>query len=235
MHRALLSALSLALIGFTGCNKSSQEKASEKSAEVRQDAEKAMQDIKEDAQNAAAKVQNEAREAVKDIKENAADARQKIANEAGKAGDAVRNAADRDEKAVDRDGRSAGSEVREDGRQTNRDVQNEARQTNRDAQVEARQTNRDLHEALGMDQGRTAADKKLNERIRAAFKQNSVAARAASDISMETVNGNVQLKGSVASEEEKKELASVARKVAGLTHVTDDVKIAERVGRGSND
>lgn len=228
MHRAMLFALSSALIGFTGCNKSSQEKASEKSAEVRQDADKAMQDIKENAQKAAEKVQKEAGQAVNEIKSNAADAREKIANEAGKAGDAVRNTADKDDRTVSNGTRS-------DAREAKNDAKAEARQTNRDVQTEARQTNRDLHEGLGMDQGKTAADNKLNDRIRAAFKRNTVATRDGGDVTLETRDGHVKLKGTVASEEAKKEIASVARKVAGLTHVTDDIKVAERVGQGNND
>jgi osmotically-inducible protein OsmY len=226
MRNALLYAMSMALIGFTGCNKSSQEKASEKSAEVREDADKAMQDIKEDAQKAAAKVQEQAREAVQDIKENAADARKNIANEADKAGNAVSNAVDGDKRRTDAD-------VRDDAREAKNDAKAESRQTGRDAKVEARQTNRDVHEALGMDQGRTEADKKLNDRIRAALK--NAKTREAGDVTLETVNGHVQLKGTVASEDAKKDIASVARKVAGLTHVTDDIKVAERVGQGAND
>jgi len=213
MHRVLLFAMSSALIGFTGCNKSSQEKASENSAEVRKDADKAMQDIKENAQKASDKVEKEAKQAVGDIKENAADARQKIANETGRVGDSTR----------DRSG------------DAKNDARAEARQTNRDAKTEARQTNRDVHEALGLDQSKTAADKKLNDRIRAALKRDKTAARDAGDVTLETKDGHVRLKGTVASEEAKKAIASEARKVAGLTHVSDDIKVAERVGQGSTD
>jgi osmotically-inducible protein OsmY len=226
MQKALLFALSATLMGFTGCNKSSQEKASEKAADVRQDADKAMQDVKENAQKAADKVEKDAKQAVGEIKENAADARQKIANEASKGSDAVRNAADKDDRTVRTDSRN-------DARVAKNDAKAEARQTNRDVNTEARQTNRDVHEALGMDQGKTAADKKLNDRIRAAFKRADT--RDAGDITLETRDGHVRLKGTVASEEDKKAIASQARKVAGLTHVTDDIKVAERVGQGSTD
>jgi osmotically-inducible protein OsmY len=226
MHRALLFALSGAMIGFTACNKASREKASEKSAEVRQDADKAMKDIKEDAQKATAKVQDEAKQAANDIKDNAADARKNIANEAGKAGDAVRNATDKDGKAVP-DERRADND--------NGTMRDEARQAGKDVKTEARQTSRDVKEAMGMDQGKTAADKKLNERIRTAIKANKIAARDADDVTLVTEDGHVRLKGTVATEEAKKEIASAARKVAGLTKVNDDVKVAERVGQGSND
>jgi osmotically-inducible protein OsmY len=209
MQRTLLFALSATLIGFTGCNKSSREKASEKSAEVRQDADKAMQDVKEDAQKAADKVEKDAKQAVGEIKENAAAAREKIANEAGKASDEVRGSADKEDKSV----------------------KTEPRQTT--VKTEARQTDRDVHEALGLDQGKTAADKKLNDRIRAALKRDGT--RDAGDVTLETRNGHVRLKGTVASEEAKGAIASQARKVAGLTHVTDDIKVAERVGQGSTD
>lgn len=237
MRNALLFAMSTALIGFTGCNKSSQEKASEKSAEVRHDAEKAMQDIKEEAQKAAEKVQDQARDAAKDIRENAADARKDIAKEAGKAGDAINNAVGTNDHRTDADAgadaRQADKGIKAESREADRATQAESRQTVRDIKTEARQTNRDLHEALGMDQGRTDADKKLNDRIRAALKNNRTP--EAGDVSLETVNGHVQLKGTVASEGAKKDIASVARKVAGLTHVTDDIKVADRVGQGAND
>jgi len=226
MQRTLLFALSATLIGFTGCNKSSQEKASEKSAEVRQDADKAMQEVKENAQKAADKVEKDAKQAVGEIKENAADAREKIANEASKGSDAIRNSADKDDRTVRTDSR-------DDARAAKNDAKAEARQTNRDVNTEARQTNRDLHEALGLDQGKTAADKKLNDRIRAAFKR--AGTRDAGDVALETRDGHVRLKGTVASQEEKEAIASQARKVAGLTHVTDDIKVAERVGQGSSD
>jgi osmotically-inducible protein OsmY len=239
MHRALLFALSSALIGFTGCNKSSQDKASEKSAEVRKDADKAMQDIKENAQKAADKVEKDAKQAAGEIKENAADARQKIANEAAKGSDAVRSTADKDDRSARNDARGEARDAKNDAkteaRQTNRDIKTETRQTDRDARAEARQTNRDVHEALGMDQGATASDKKLNDRIRAALKRDKTAARDAGDVTLETRDGHVRLKGTVASEEAKKAIASEARKVAGLTHVTDDIKVAERVGQGNND
>lgn len=228
MHRALLFAMSAALIGFTGCNKSSQEKASEKSAEVRKDADKAMQDVRENAQKAADKVEKDAKQAVGEIKENAADAREKIANETSKANDAARNTADKNDKTVRND-------TRDDARQAKNDAKAEARQTNRDVNTEARQTNRDVHEALGMDQGKTSADKKLNDRIRAALKRDKTASRDAGDVTLETRDGHVRLKGTVASEDAKKAIASEARKVAGLTHVTDDIKVAERVGQGSSD
>jgi osmotically-inducible protein OsmY len=213
MHRVLLFAMSSALIGFTGCNKSSQEKASEKSAEIRKDADKAMEDIKENAQKATEKVEKEAKQAAGEIKENAAEARQKIANETGKLGDSTR----------DRSG------------EAKNDAKAEARQADRDVRTEARQTNRDVHEALGLDQSKTTADKKLNERIRAALKRDKTAARDAGDVTLETRDGHVRLKGTVASEEAKKAIASQARKVAGLTHVSDDIKVAERVGQGSSD
>ncbi|MBW8889078.1 MAG: BON domain-containing protein [Fibrobacteres bacterium] len=226
MQRALLFALSATLIGFTGCNKSSREKASEKSADVRQDADKAMQEVKDNAQKAADKVEKDAKQAVGEIKENAADAREKIANEASKGSDAVRN-------STDKDGKTVRTDSRDDARQAKNDAKAEARQTNRDTKTEARQTNRDVHEALGMDQGKTAADKKLNDRIRAALKREGT--RDAGDVTLETRDGHVRLKGTVASEDAKKAIASQARKVAGLTHVTDDIKVAERVGQGSTD
>jgi osmotically-inducible protein OsmY len=238
MRNALLFAMSTALIGFTGCNKSSQEKASEKAAEVRQDADKAMQDIKEEAQKAAAKVQEQAREATNDIKENAADARKKIANEAGRDANAVNNGATANNGATVNNGTTVDerrADARNDARDAKGDARAEARQTDRDIRTEARQTNRDLHEGLGMDQGKTEADKKLNDRIRAALKNDKQASRDAGDVTLETANGHVKLKGTVASEDAKKDVASVARKVAGLTHVTDDIKVAERVGQGSND
>jgi osmotically-inducible protein OsmY len=226
MLRLSLFALSMALIGFTACNKSSQEKANEKSAAVREDAEKAAQDIKENAQDAAAKVKEEAREAASDIKKDASNAAENIRDEAGKANSAVRN--------TDK-GDQASAKVREESRQASKDVREEARQTNGDIKTEARQTARDVREALGIDKGKTDADDKLNNRIRDALKADNATVHEGSDVVLETVNGHVHVRGTVASEDAKKEIASVARKVAGLTHVSDEMKVAERVGAGPRD
>ena len=224
MQKAFLFAVPAVILGLVACNKTSQEKANETASSVKQEATEAIQDIKENAQDAAAKVKEESREAVSDIKEGAANATDKIRDEAAKAGNGIRGTTSEKSAKLAKDADKTTDELRAEGRQT---ADN--------GKVEARQTNRDIHEALGLDQGRTKADEKLNESIRAALKANKTAARDIDDISLETDNGNVQIKGTVTSEEMKKEIAATVRKVAGLTKVTDKVNVADRVGAGSND
>lgn len=224
MQKAFLFAVPAVIFGLVACNKTSREKANETAANVQQETKEAIQDIKENANDAAAKVKEESREAVADIKEGAANAADKIRDEAGKAGENIRGTTSEKSAKVSKDEGKTSDELRA-----------EARQTGNDAKVEARQTNRDMHEALGLDQGRTKADEKLNETIRAALKANKIAVRDIDDISLETDNGSVQIKGTVTTDEVKKEIAATVRKVAGLTKVTDKVNVADRVGAKSND
>jgi osmotically-inducible protein OsmY len=220
MQKAFLFAVPAVIIGLAACNKTSQEKANETSANIKQETSEAVQDIKENAQDAAANVKEESREAVANIKENANEAIKDIKQEAGQAGANIREGAD---------------VARSDAKKTSDELRAEGREAGTSVKTEARQTGRDISEALGMDQARTKADGKLNESIRAALNANKTTARDDDDISLETDNGKVQLKGTVTTEDMKKEIASVVRKVAGTTNVTDNVKVADRIGAGSND
>lgn len=198
MQKAFLFAVPAVMLGLAACNKTSQEKANESAANVREETREAVKDIKENAQDAAAKVKEESREAVADIKQGAANAIQDVKQAGGRAGDDIKEGANT-------------------------------------ARTEARQTGRDIKEALGMDQAKTAADGKLNDRIRAALNANAVTARDDDDIALITNDGSVRIKGTVTTEAVKKEIAKVVRDVAGMTKVNDDVKVADRVGAGSND
>jgi osmotically-inducible protein OsmY len=168
---------------------------------------------REKADETAAKVQQEAKEAVKDIKETAGEAAA----------------------TVKEDSREVVADVKESAAKAADKIRDEAGKAGSEVKAEARQAGRDISDALGLDQARTKADEKLNRSIRAALKANKVAARDIDDIALETDNGNVQIKGTVTTEEVKKEIASTVRKVAGLTKVTDKVNVADRVGAGSND
>lgn len=100
---------------------------------------------------------------------------------------------------------------------------------------EARQTGRDIGELFAGDKGKTDADKALTSRIRTALKNDKAAAKEASDINIDTENGVVRLTGTVATADDKKEIARVAGTAAGTAKVRDEIKVAERVGAGSND
>lgn len=220
MQKAFLFAVPAVMLGLAACNKTSQEKANESAANVREETREAVKDIKENAQDAAAKVKEESREAVADIKQGAANAIQDVKQAGGQAGENIKEGA---------------NTARTDADKTSDELRAEARQTNRDAKTEARQTGRDIKEALGMDQAKTDADGKLNDRIRAALNANAVTARDDDDIALITNDGSVRIKGTVTTEAVKKEIAKVVRDVAGMTKVNDDVKVADRVGAGSND
>lgn len=224
MQKAFLFVVPAVIIGLAACNKTSQEKANESASNIRQETKEAVQDIQEGAQNAAAKVKEESREAVSDIKENSAEAAREIRQEGAKAGENIR------------EGTSAKSDqARDNAKKASDALRAEGSDAADKAKVEARQTGRDISEALGLDQARTQTDKQLNERIRAALSANAITARDDDDVSLETDNGNVQIKGTVTTEDMKKEIAGVVRKVAGITNVTDKVKVADRVGAKSND
>ena len=217
MHRTLGIAVSamIAVSGLSACNKAArQEKedaAAAKATEVKEEAKAAVSEVKEGAENAAAEVKDKSASAAQDIKEGAQDAAHAVKQEAVKAGTAIKEGAQTAGAAIKTGAETVGAKVKEETRQTARDVQ----------------------AAVAADRGKTPADEALTKKIRAALKADKVAAREASDVGIETNDGKVRLIGTVASEESKKEIARVAGKVAGTAQVTDEVKVAERVGAKS--
>lgn len=85
------------------------------------------------------------------------------------------------------------------------------------------------------DRGKTEADKKVSERVREALKADKTLADDASDIHISTVNGEVNLTGTVATAEAAKAIGKVASTVAGAKKVDNDIKVTERIGAGTRD
>jgi osmotically-inducible protein OsmY len=82
------------------------------------------------------------------------------------------------------------------------------------------------------DKGKTDADEALNKKIRAAFKaaKDQDVVKQSDDVKLITENGKVKLQGTVNSNSAKQEIATIARREAGLTKVDNEVKVEERVG-----
>lgn len=86
----------------------------------------------------------------------------------------------------------------------------------------------DNHELTAQDQGTSPADVALTQKIR----QNVVAEKNlstdATNIKIITINGKVTLKGPVDSNDEKRRLEAVARKVAGKANVTSQIEVSRK-------
>jgi osmotically-inducible protein OsmY len=216
--KAAILAVS-ALIGITACNR-----------ETKRDA---------DNSDASAKAAEEARQTNRDVKEGTGAAVDSIRGEnkedresmSGKARDESRQAG----RDVKEGAGKATDKTKEEARQAGRDVKEGAKDVGSKIKEEARQASRDVGETLGGDRGVTEADKKTLTRIRSALRKDKETAKEADDVKITVDNGKVNLRGTVTTAEVKKDMARVASDIAGSTKVVDDVKVAERVGAGTND
>ena len=169
--------------------------------------------LKQEAQQTAENIKEEAKQAAADVKEGASQTASNIKEGANEAADKIKAEAEKAGDALKEGADKAAAKTSE----------------------AARQTSADIHETLTGDRGKTPADEKLNVRIRTALKASVVASKEAGDVKLDTKDGHVTIVGTVASSDGKKEIAHVARKVAGLTHVDDDIKIAQKVGQAAGD
>lgn len=160
------------------------------------------------------------------------------------ANEAAREAAEANREAAE-ESREAAGDMSETGQRAERRIDTAAGQTGRSigesvdkagAKIaeETRQTTRDIKEAFDGDKGKTEADKALTTRIRNTLKNDKTVSKEAADVDINTENGVVKLTGTVATAEAKREIARIASDIAGKAKVNDDVKVAERVGAGSN-
>ena len=205
MQRTVWIAIS-AMIGFGGLT------ACNKTAKQEAAADKS-NTLKEEAQQTAENIKEGAKDAAAEVKEESRQTARDIKEGANEAADKIR-----DEAAKAADALKAGADK-------------SAAKSN----DEAGKVTANIHEALSGDRGKTTADEKLNVRIREAIKVNAVAAKEAGDVKFETTDGHVRIIGTVTASDSKKEIAHVARKVAGLTHVNDDIKVAERAAEAPRD
>lgn len=72
----------------------------------------------------------------------------------------------------------------------------------------------------------TDADRALAQRVEETLRQDMTVASAAQNIQVHAMNGEVTLRGSVSSEQEKTNLATAAQKVAGVTKVNNELEVA---------
>jgi osmotically-inducible protein OsmY len=195
---------------------------------------------------AEAKARETAQEASKENKE-AAEANQKAAQAAQEARAAEGKPAL--DPSVDKNGDGVvdeGVTRNKDGRLIDKDgkVIDGATPPMKKIETEVRQTTRDIGKgvdhvedaALGEtpgDQGKTASDKKVTKRVRDALKADKNIAGEISDVNISTVNGKVNLLGSVATPEISKKIARIAGRVPGAKKVDNDLKVPERVGAGA--
>lgn len=230
-----------AIIGFIGCNKEAKRDAdgSVGDAAARNAVEETRQtagDVKEGAQPNGGAMANESSRA----NENSRASGGALDNETSKANESSKAAADelmakgqRSETRIV--GSDSSNKIVEETRQTSRDIGEGAAAAASKTKEEARQTSRDIGEVFAGDKSKTDADKALTGRIRTALKNDKAAAKEASDVNIDTDNGVVSLTGTVGSAEDKREIARVAMDVAGKAKVRNEIKVAERVGSGSND
>ncbi|MDB5105135.1 MAG: hypothetical protein JWP91_2824 [Fibrobacteres bacterium] len=232
--KAAILAIS-AIIGMTACNREAKRDANDASAKTAEEARQTNRDVKEGADNAA----NSTDKAAADTRDEAAKAADKDHyNNSGTSAiiDSLRGEKGAATGKATEGGKTASGKVNEESRQSTRDVKEGAQTVGGKIQEEARQTTRDVGDVVGGDKGVTEADKKTLTRLRAALKDDKKASKDADDVKITVDNGKVRLHGTVASPEAKKEIARVAGKVAGgASKVSDEMKVTERVGAGSND
>jgi osmotically-inducible protein OsmY len=233
--RAMILAVS-SLIWVTACNKDNKDANRDNAsaaAQAKEESKQTAQDAGKAADNAAGKAGDKASAAAD--KANGGAKGQEGTGVYAKQGtstiiDSIRGETRQGEA---RKGTGAADKIGDESRQSARDAREGATKAGNKVAEETRQTTGDIKDALAGDRGRTAADKKLTARIRTALKKDKDVARDAGDVNIDTENGKVRLRGTVTSKEAKSQIARIASDIAGKAKVDDDVKVAERVGAGT--
>jgi osmotically-inducible protein OsmY len=200
-----------AMIVFTACNREAKRDADASNATVR---------TGDDSLTLSEKARNEGRE----MENDASRAANKTGEEARQAGRDIKEGS-----------QEAGSKVKEEARQTGRDIKEGANAAGAKVGEEARQASRDVKGYMKADDAASAGDKEILTRIRKAWKSDAETAKEAGDISVSVNQGKVALFGTVTSAETKADMIRIAEKEKGVVRVTEEIKIAERVGAGSGD
>jgi osmotically-inducible protein OsmY len=241
--RAAILAVS-AMIGLTACNKEAKRDANEASAEAQEEARQTNRDVQEGAANTRDAASGTGRDAQPGQADEAdqvgrkaeTSARDQGAREGtGAMADSIRGEARQTGRDIKEGAQAATSKAQEEARQSGRDVKEGTASATSKAREETRQSARDVGEAAGMDKSTTEADRNLTARIRTALKADKDVASEQDDIRIITDKGEVKLIGTVTSKEVKSEISRIAKDVAGMTKVNDEMKVAERVGSGAND
>jgi osmotically-inducible protein OsmY len=83
--------------------------------------------------------------------------------------------------------------------------------------------------AMG-DQATTEADRALNQRIRQALTADSALGSTTERVHLNTENGEVTLRGAVATEKEKADIAAKVQQIAGVKKVNNQLQMAPSTG-----
>jgi osmotically-inducible protein OsmY len=70
------------------------------------------------------------------------------------------------------------------------------------------------------------SDRQLAQRVESALRENSSLASIAQNVQVAAKNGEVTLRGSVSNEQEKTNIASAAKQVAGVSKVENQLEVA---------
>jgi hyperosmotically inducible periplasmic protein len=144
-----------------------------------------------------------------------------------------RNDRDRDNRTtvgttgVGRDARDEAREAREEARE----ARDDARETGREAREEAREAGRETEGAVGTA-GTAVHDGWITTKVKTSFAGED--ALENSDIDVDTKNGVVTLKGTVASAAAKNRAEAAAKEVEGVTRVKNQLKIRAANQRTDN-
>jgi hyperosmotically inducible periplasmic protein len=144
-----------------------------------------------------------------------------VGRETREAREEAREARD-DARQTARDARGEARETRDEARQTTRDARDEARETGREARDEAREAGRDTRGAVGTA-GTAVHDGWITTKVKTTFAGED--ALENSDIDVDTKNGVVTLKGTVASAAAKNRAEAAAKEVEGVTRVKNQLKV----------
>jgi osmotically-inducible protein OsmY len=200
-----------AMIVFTACNREANRDSNASNATAR---------TEDDSLTLSEKARSEGREMEKDV----SGAANKTGEEARQAGRDIKEGT-----------KEAGSKVKEEARQTGRDIKEGANAAGAKVGEEARQASRDAKGYMKADDAASTGDREILNRIRKALKSDAETAKEAGDISISVNQGKVSLFGTVTSTDTKAEMIRIAEKEKGVVRVTEEIKIAERVGAGSGD
>ena len=176
-----------------------------------------------------------ARNDAKSVSESAREAGNEASGAADRTGDKAAEEARQSGRDIKEGAKEAGSKVNEEARQTGRDIKEGANAAGAKVGEEARQTSRDIKGYMKADDAASTGDREILNRIRKALKSDAETAKEAGDISISVNQGKVSLFGTVTSTDTKAEMIRLAEKEKGVVRVTEEIKIAERVGAGSRD
>ena len=106
----------------------------------------------------------------------------------------------------------------------NADNSNANSETNKADNTDINERDRNQQALTPMDQSNTKADIKVTQAIRKSLMEKEMSTNA-KNIKIITRNGNVTLRGPVASAEEKREIAKLAKAVPGIKKVSNQLEV----------